>query len=211
MKRDAVGIQVVEIFESLQGEGYNTGMPAVFLRLGGCNLACPWCDTAHDSFVTLEEDEVVERVAAFACKALIITGGEPLIHAGLGGLLERFKLLSRWIGVETNGLVAPPEPWRRRIDYLAVSPKALYAALYDDERMVRQADEVRIVVDGDVQAFCENMRDRIEAAHYFLSPCDRAGEINVADTVRLLGRLNRGRRSKKGLLSFQTHKLAGFR
>lgn len=211
MKQDGGRIRVVEIFESLQGEGYNTGMPAVFLRLGGCNLACPWCDTAFDSFVTLEEDEVVERVAAFACQALIITGGEPLIHAGLGGLLERFKLLGHWIGVETNGLVAPPKLWRRRIDYLAVSPKALYAELYDDDRMVRQADEVRIVVDGDVQGFCRSMRDRIDADHYFLSPCDRAGEVNLADTVRLLGLLNRGRRSKKWLLSLQTHKLAGFR
>ena len=211
MTQDADGIQVVEIFESLQGEGYNTGMPAVFLRLGGCNLACPWCDTVFDRFETIEEDEVVERVAAFACKTLIITGGVPLIHAGLGGLLERFKSLGYWIALETNGLIAPLEPWRRHIDYLAVSPKALYAELYDDEQMVRQADEVRIVVDGDVQAFCENMRDRIEAAHYFLSPCDRAGEVNTADTVRLLGRLNRGRRTKKWLLSLQTHKLAGFR
>ena len=64
MTQDADGIQVVEIFESLQGEGYNTGMPAVFLRLGGCNLACPWCDTVFDRFETLSEDEVVERVAA---------------------------------------------------------------------------------------------------------------------------------------------------
>ncbi len=211
MKQDADRIPVVEIFESLQGEGYNTGMQAVFLRLGGCNLACPWCDTAYDTFVTLGEEEVTERVGTFAGKTLIITGGEPMIHAGLGGLLERFKLLGYWIGVETNGLAAPSEPCRHRIDYLAVSPKALYAELYDDDRMVRRADEVRIVVDGDVQAFCENMRDRIDAEHYFLSPCDRTGEVNVADTVRLLGRLNRGRRSKKWLLSLQTHKLAGFR
>ena len=92
-----------------------------------------------------------------------------------------------------------------------MSPKALYAELYDDERMVRRADEVRIVVDGDVRAFSRDMRDRIEAAQYFLSPCERAGVFNVEETVRLLGVLNRGRRDGKWLLSLQTHKLAGLR
>ena len=49
--------RIVEIFESLQGEGYNTGMSAVFLRFGKCNLSCEWCDTAYNNFTiwTLEE------------------------------------------------------------------------------------------------------------------------------------------------------------
>ena len=202
---------VVEIFASVQGEGYNTGKEVVFLRFGGCNLACPWCDTAHLDFETLEEEDVVTRVAAFQAKALILTGGEPLMQDGLESLLSRFKELGYWIGVETNGLVAPPQAWLRRIDYVAASPKALYASLYDDERMVTRADEVRIVVDGDVRAFCDAMRNRIEAAHYFLTPCEREGTFNVEETIRLLGALNRGRRTNKWLLSFQTHKMAGLR
>lgn len=202
---------VAEIFESLQGEGYNTGMEVVFLRFGGCNLACPWCDTAFRVFETLDEERVVARVTAFHAKALVLTGGEPFIQEGLEGLLTRFKELGYWVGVETNGVAAPPQAWLRRMDYVAVSPKAFYASLYDDERMVTQADEVRIVVEGDVRVFCEDMRNRIEAAHYFLSPCEREGVFNVEETVRLLGELNRGRRSGKWLLSLQTHKLAGFR
>lgn len=202
---------VVEIFESVQGEGYNTGKEVVFLRFGGCNLACPWCDTEYRVFETADEDNVVSRVTAFQPKALILTGGEPVIQDGLESLLSRFKDLGFWIGLETNGLVAPPQAWLRRIDYVAVSPKALYASLYDDERMLTRADEVRIVVDGDVRAFCDGMRNRIEAAHYFLSPCERGGTLNVEETLRLLGVLNRGRRSNKWLLSFQTHKLAGLR
>ncbi len=54
--------------------------------------------------------------------------------------------------------------------YLAVSPKALYAELYDDDRMVRQADEVRIGWMGDVQGFCRSMRDRIDADHISFHP-----------------------------------------
>jgi organic radical activating enzyme len=208
---DALTYPVVEVFESVQGEGYNTGKEAVFLRFGRCNLACPWCDTEWRSFETLEEEAVVACVTAFRPKAVILTGGEPLIQVGLEPLLVRFKELGYWIAVETNGVQAPPASWLRRIDYLAASPKALYAELYDDERMVRRADEVRIVVDGDVRAFCMDMRDRVEASHYFLSPCERGGVVNVEETVRLLGVLNRGRRSGKWLLSLQTHKLAGLR
>jgi len=209
--QDVQTYPVSEIFESLQGEGYNTGKEVVFLRFGKCNLKCPWCDTGVNAYEMLDEETVVARVTALRPKAVILTGGEPFIQEGLGGLLVRFKDLGYWIGVETNGLVAPPQEWLRRIDYVAVSPKALYASLYDDERMVTRADEVRIVVDGDVRSFCDEMRSRIEAAHYFLSPCERGGVINVEETVRLLGVLNRGRSNGGWLLSFQTHKLAGFR
>ena len=203
--------RIVEIFASLQGEGANTGMPAVFLRFGGCNLACPWCDTDYNTSESLDEAEIVARVAALQPRALIVTGGEPFIQEGLGDLLARFKERGYWIGVETNGLRRPPQAWRGRIDYLAVSPKALYADLYDDAQMVRQADEVRIVVDGDVLAFCRGMRERIAAVHYFLSPCERGGVFNIEETVRLLGALNQGRGGGRWLLSLQTHKLAGLR
>jgi len=202
---------VVEIFASLQGEGYHTGKPVTFLRFGGCNLACPWCDTDFRQFETLGEDEIVARVEALGGKALILTGGEPFIQEGLGALLARFKGLGYWLGVETNGLRRPPEEWLRQTDYVSVSPKALYAELYDDEQMVRRADEVRIVVDGDVHAFCRDMRDRIAAAHYFLSPCERGGVFTIQETIRLLGVLNQGRRGGHWLLSLQTHKLAGLR
>ena len=209
--RDARLYRIVEVFQSLQGESYNTGKPVVFLRFGGCNLACPWCDTDYQVYETLDEETVVARVSAFRIKAVIVTGGEPFIQKGLDVLLSRFKDLGYWIGAETNGIVAPPEDWLRLIDYVAVSPKALYADLYDDGQMITRADEVRIVAEGDVQDFCEQMRNRIEAAHYYLSPCEREGVFNVEETVKLLGVLNRGRRSGKWLLSLQVHKLAGFK
>lgn len=202
---------VVEIFASLQGEGYNTGKEVVFLRFGRCNLACPWCDTECDTYERLDASAVVARVTALGPKSLLLTGGEPFIQEGLAGLLQRFKDLGYWIGVETNGVVAPPQACSRLIDYVSVSPKALYEELYDDERMVKRADEVRIVVDGDVRGFCETMRNRIEASHYFLSPCERDGVFNIEETVRLLGMLNDRRCHGKWLLSLQSHKLAHFR
>ncbi|MDD4102116.1 MAG: 7-carboxy-7-deazaguanine synthase QueE [Kiritimatiellae bacterium] len=202
---------VVEIFGSMQGEGYNTGQRMVFVRLGGCNLACPWCDTDYSTYAMLDRSEIVSRVAAFDLKSVLLTGGEPFIQQELGALLSDLKEAGYWIGVETNGLRAPTPAWLRNIDYLSVSPKALYADLYDDAGMVTSADEVRITVDGDVRAFCEDMRQRIDAERYYLSPCEREGVFNIAESVSLLGELNSSRLQSKWQLSLQTHKLAGFR
>jgi len=208
---DARTYPVVEIFASLQGEGIHTGKPVTFVRFGGCNLACPWCDTDFRNHEALDAAAIEARVAALGRRAVILTGGEPFIQNHLGALLARLKRMGCWIGVETNGLRRPPAAWLRRIDHVAVSPKACYAERYEDARMVRRADEVRIVVEGDVGDFCRDMRRRIRAARYFLSPCARDGAFNIEAAIRLLGELNRGRRAGFWLLSLQTHILAGLR
>ena len=202
---------IVEIFFSLQGEGYNTGKAVVFIRFGRCNLACAWCDTHYDDYQWLDADAIMAQLERFDCRAVILTGGEPLIQENLLPFLTRLKDLGFWIGVETNGLQAPTEAIRAGIDYLAVSPKADYATRYVPERIIRTADEMRIVVTGEVELFCESMRQLICAEHYFLSPCERKGHFNLEETVRLLGRLNGSRSCDKWLLSLQIHKLAGFR
>ena len=74
---------IVEIFESLQGEGFNTGMPAVFIRFGKCNLACPWCDTDYQTFSLMTLQQIADQVTAFSAKNIIITGGEPTIQPNL--------------------------------------------------------------------------------------------------------------------------------
>lgn len=203
-------LPVVEIFHSMQGEGYNTGLQTTFLRLGECNLACPWCDTNYKQYDLLDESTIVERVLALPTKNLIVTGGEPLIHAELPTLLEHLKAAGFWLGLETNGLLDIPTTWRHLLSYVAVSPKALYAALYADDKMLRRADEVRVVVDGDILDFCHTIRQRVTAQHYYLSPCEQSGSFNFLESVRLLGELNRAHKNKKWQLSLQTHKLGNF-
>lgn len=195
---------IVEIFESLQGEGFNTGMPAIFIRFGKCNLACPWCDTDYQTFSLMTLKQIADQVTAFSAKNIIITGGEPTIQPNLEKLLSYFKTLGYFLAIETNGLKPVPP----QIDYIATSPKRLYRHKYQ-QRCITYADEVRIVNDDEnILSFCREIAKKIEAKHYFLSPCEQQGEMNLLDTIRKLGQLNENAEIK-WQLSIQTHKLVG--
>jgi 7-carboxy-7-deazaguanine synthase len=69
--------KINEIFYSLQGEGFHTGTPAVFIRFSGCNLHCPFCDTQHENGVMMTDEEILAEVVKYPAKMVILTGGEP--------------------------------------------------------------------------------------------------------------------------------------
>lgn len=134
---------LVEIFRSIQGEGHHVGMPAVFVRLGGCNLNCEFCDTDHSDVALHTEDQITVGVGALLLKGVhwvVLTGGEPTKHE-LQPLLSRLRELPVKIAIETNGTA------RLRKDdgirWITVSPK-LKAA---DQRMKQfGGDELKIPV-----------------------------------------------------------------
>lgn len=195
---------IVEIFESLQGEGFNTGMPCIFVRFGKCNLACPWCDTNYNQFERMTLAQVMEEVRSFSSKNIIITGGEPTIVANIEILLEQMKSEGYFLAIETNGL----KPIPPQIDYIATSPKRLYHHKYE-QRCTDFAHEVRIVADENIMAFCELIENKIRAERYYLSPCEINGKMNLLETITQLGQLNQRANKPKWLLSVQTHKLIG--
>ena len=195
---------LVEIFESLQGEGRNSGRPCVFVRFAGCNLKCPWCDTDVTKRFSLSLAELVAEVKGFKAKSVILTGGEPTIQNGMPELVARLKDEGYWIGVETNGLVGAD--WLQFVDYVACSPKAECAARYDGNETLRKADEVRIVASSEkIVTFCRKIRKQIAATDYYISPCDRDGQIDFATAKSVLAKLG------DWSLSVQLHKLLGFR
>lgn len=196
--------RIVEIFETLQGEGFNTGMPSIFIRFGKCNLACPWCDTNYNQFELKSLDEIMQTVRGFSAKNIIITGGEPTIQPNLERLLDVLKAEGYFIAVETNGL----KPVPLQIDYIATSPKRLYQKNYLKHH-IPFANEVRIVVDGEVLAFCEQIEQTIKADRYYLSPCEENGVMNMLETITQLGQLNQRLNKPRWQLSIQTHKIAG--
>ncbi len=199
--------RLVEIFESLQGEGRNMGRPCVFVRFAGCNLACPWCDTDVTRRFALSRDGLLAEVQAFRAKSVILTGGEPTIQAEMPELVSALKGAGYWIGVETNGLVAPS--WLASVDYVACSPKAECADRYlsDASTGVRRCDEVRVVASSEdtVVRFARAVRRRIAATDYYISPCERDGQIDFATAKAVLAQLD------GWSLSVQLHKILGFR
>ena len=118
-----------EIFYSLQGEGVRAGVPAVFLRLAGCNLSCRWCDTKHSwrDGTELPEPAVAERIRAYACHSLVITGGEPLLQQPALEALLALLPQDFYVEVETNGTLRPSSVLAARVNQWNVSPKLPHA------------------------------------------------------------------------------------
>jgi len=191
---------LVEIFESLQGEGRNMGRSCVFIRFAGCNLKCPWCDTDVAKRFTIDLDELVAEVKGFRSRSVILTGGEPTMVKDMPELIAALKREGFWIAVETNG--TSDVAWLPFVDYVACSPKAEFP----DSLKLTSADEVRVVASSeDVVRFCRDLKGRISATDYYVSPCEREGEIDFATAKSVLSQLD------GWSLSVQLHKLLGFR
>lgn len=192
--------KLVEIFESLQGEGRNTGRPCVFVRFAGCNLACPWCDTDVRERFSMTLDELLDEIASYKAKTVVLTGGEPTLIEGAPELIAALKAAGYFIAVETNATV--DAPWLQFVDYVACSPKAEFP----DKIELKKANEVRVVAsDESAVEFCRKVKEIIEADDYYVSPCDHDGEIDFATAKSVLSKLD------GWSLSVQLHKILGFR
>lgn len=100
---DGSMLEVKEIFPTLQGEGPRAGEAAVFIRLGGCNLACSFCDTAFEEYIAMPVIEIVAKAKALATGTLIVlTGGEPL-RQPIGPLCEALIAEGFTVQLESNG------------------------------------------------------------------------------------------------------------
>lgn len=204
---------VKEIFYTIQGEGANTGTPAVFVRFAGCNLwsgreedrekaVCKFCDTDFvgtdgDGGGKFDSPESLASAAASMRKSdaslLVCTGGEPLLQLD-EPLIDAFHQAGFKVAVETNGTIpAPP-----KLDWLCVSPKIGSTLLQTS------GDELKFVypqVGGDPKQF-----ESLDFRHFFLQPMDGPDiEANTRLAVEYCMANPRWR------LSLQTHKLLGLR
>ncbi len=163
------GLPLVEEFYTLQGEGFHTGRAAWFIRLGGCDIGCSWCDAKQTWNPRLHPPvptaEIVRRATRDnPAKAVVVTGGEPLIYpldelcAGLhAGGIEIF--------LETSG----SHPFSGVFDWVCLSPKRRQPPL--DDAWAR-ADELKVIVEGaDDLAWAEECAARVRlGTKLFLQP-----------------------------------------
>lgn len=117
------GMRIAEIFRSVQGEGFLTGTPSVFVRTSGCNLRCWFCDTPYASWrpegEQLSVDNVIERVLSYEVAHVVITGGEPMLLAAMLPLTGQLHAAGRHITIETAGTRYLPVV----CDLMSLSPK----------------------------------------------------------------------------------------
>ena len=101
--------KVNEIFLSIDGEGYRTGLPVVFVRLYGCNLNCSYCDTRYSceqqEYKEMSLYDILAQVLSYGVPRVTLTGGEPLIHPGVKDLITSLVANDIEVNIETNGAV----------------------------------------------------------------------------------------------------------
>ena len=200
--------RINEIFYSLQGEGYHTGTPAVFVRFSGCNLCCPFCDTDFADYKEMTAEQIVEEIHTLIHKPstlnpqpstpntkpstpnsnhsplIVLTGGEPALQAD-EALVAALHGTGMSVCIETNGTHALPDS----IDWVTCSPKQ------GTRLALTRADELKVVLTEGTHP--EQWLTQIQADHLFLQPCSCQNTEQVIDYILL---------HPHWRLSLQTHK-----
>ncbi|MBO5878811.1 MAG: 7-carboxy-7-deazaguanine synthase QueE [Alistipes sp.] len=191
-------LPLVEDFYTIQGEGYHSGKPAYFIRLGGCDVGCRWCDAKYTwnpkIFPPVDVDVVVARAKECAAQAIVITGGEPLLYP-LGVLTSRLRQEGLEIFLETSGT----HPFSGEFDWVCLSPKRQQPPL--DEAFGR-AHELKVIIqtEDDFAWAEENARRVGRYCRLYLQPEWSAFDDIMPKVVEY------AKSNPKWSISIQTHK-----
>jgi len=135
-------LPLMEEFYTIQGEGYHTGKAAYFIRLGGCDVGCHWCDVKEswdaDLHPLTSADAIIEHAQQYPSKAVVVTGGEPLIY-NLDYLTRGLQAAGIKTFIETSGAYPLSGHW----DWVCLSPKKFKWPLPD---VIAAAGELKVIV-----------------------------------------------------------------
>ena len=195
--------RINDIFYSLQGEGYNTGRAAVFIRFAGCNLRCSFCDTEFDTFSEMSDEQILAAISQYPARFVVLTGGEPTLQVD-EAFVELLHQHGYEVAMESNGTRPAPQ----NLDWLTVSPKVRSEKL--EVKSEKLADELKVVFD---ETTAPESYLSLLTSHFspllFLQPCDTGdaarNEAIVARCVEYI------KEHPWWRLSLQTHKLVGFK
>lgn len=142
MTKKTDSLPLMEAFYTIQGEGYYSGTPAYFIRLGGCDVGCVWCDVKEswdaDQWPKQEVAEIVEGADEQPGSLVVITGGEPLMY-DLTDLTTQLQHAGKHTNIETSGAYPLSGSW----DWICFSPKKFMRPLPE---FYEHADELKIIV-----------------------------------------------------------------
>ncbi|NPA53674.1 MAG: 7-carboxy-7-deazaguanine synthase QueE [Aquificae bacterium] len=178
-------MKVVEIFRTVEGEGSWVGYPVSFIRLEGCNLRCPWCDTPYSydgkTYKEMSLEEIFLEIEKFGLKRLCITGGEPFLTEELPSLVEMFLKHGYKVLIETNGTL-----WNEKIKeifnenlFIVCSPKPPTYLI--NENLVPFISELKYVIDDFIKIqdiYKPDILERVKNKTIILQP-----ESNLPERV----------------------------
>lgn len=191
-------LPLVEDFYTIQGEGFHTGKPAYFIRLGGCDAGCKWCDAKNTwnpaVYPPVAVEEIIARALSYPAKAIVVTGGEPLLYP-LDHLTCRLKEKGMRIFLETSG----SHPFSGHFDWVCLSPKKQQPPL---EEAFNKADELKVVIQNKTEIeWAEKCAQRVqEKCLLYLQP-----EWSVMETITPV-LVDYAKNHPEWNLSLQTHK-----
>jgi len=135
-------LPIMEAFYTIQGEGYHTGTASYFIRIGGCDVGCHWCDVKESWNEKLHPatstDKIVQDALNFPAQTVIITGGEPLMW-NLNYLTSKLKELKKQTHIETSGAYPLTGYW----DWICLSPKKTKLPL---KEIYKKANELKMII-----------------------------------------------------------------
>ncbi len=202
---DGSSLDVQEIFATFQGEGPYAGYPSVFIRLGGCNLACNFCDTEFDSFQNITVTEILTRVLELAQnqqKLIVITGGEPF-RQPIEKLCQELIAKNFLVQIETNGTLFREIPQEVKIICSPKNTDGKYHKIRPD--LLARIDAFKFIISDSN----ENYRDIIDltqghAIPIYLQPMD---EYDAQKNQRNIKRVLELAQKYNARISLQLHKI----
>lgn len=219
-EQDDGGLDVHSIFPTIQGEGPYVGQPAVFIRLAGCNLQCPLCDTEYTAgrirlSVPVIYDAVQEHVRSFR-PLIVITGGEPYRQRNLDALVQYLLNREYRVQIETNGSVYRSLSYSSEDLTIVCSPKTGKLApklwpLVDYYKYIIRAGDVDVYDGLPIHALDHTASPRVARPwvttprnHIYVQPCDTQ---DPADNAKSLQAAIKSVRDFGYTLCLQTHKI----
>ena len=199
--REGKVLPLMEEFYTLQGEGFHTGQAAYFVRIGGCDVGCHWCDIKESwdasKYPPYSSDKIIAHAASFPSKAIVVTGGEPLLY-NLDYLCKGLKSNGIRTFLETSGSAPLSGDW----DWICLSPKKDAPPL---DGIFRLADELKVIIEdqGDFAWAEENAMHVKDQCMIYLQPeWSKSGQITPFIVKYILDH-------PRWKISLQSHKYIG--